>query len=676
MGKEEIFYYLIGIFLFFNLCFVNAGTTNVTECGVLGTANEIYELNTSINSSFDCLNINTTNVTLDCKNYNITFGNSSGGRGVFVINEETQLGYSNATIKNCNLIQNESAINGINGSAIFFGSNSNNSLIYNNSIETYGNETNGITFEDDSGNLNITANNIYTNGTHASGIWLGMDGGNATLENNFIINFGDDTSGIVVGDNSLNITIYNNVILGLGNKTSVDAMGGIFLEVNSSDLNITFNYIFMGYLGGVDYYLEKSEYLEESIYELITGGGYDTAGIWVWGDNLTIDSNIIITFGELGDGIYLNDIEKINITSNFIITLGKEAHGVHSEIIPESARHLFYDNLIVTLGDNSSCIYLNQSSNNNISSNIMGTFGEYSYGIFFNQSHNTTISGNEIFTNESTSYVLYLITSGGEVVYNNLFNTSTSGSGVYIETSDSSDFNTTKVSGTNIVDKTYIGGNYWANVNSSGYSDYCTNWDDDYICDSAYTLVASTDFIDYLPLTLHLNTTGEDDYSGNFGGVKYPLLKPTEEELKNGYTKELSQKWRILFNIENVSHVFKVDIVNKTNVKISISSEIQEATFLIGEERKFDVSGDNNYDVLVRLNSINLSKANFTIQKIYEKISSRTENETEELQNEDVSGDKIGEEKNLTWLLVLIAIIIILIGAGYRRLFRKKYKNK
>jgi len=36
---------------------------------------------------------------------------------------------------------------------------------------------------------------------------------------------------------------------------------------------------------------------EENESWILSGGGYDAAGIWVWGNNLTIENNLII-FGD------------------------------------------------------------------------------------------------------------------------------------------------------------------------------------------------------------------------------------------------------------------------------------------------------------------------------------------------------------------------------------------
>lgn len=652
MKKSLIILFLIGIFLFsFN--FVNAGTTNVTECGVLNITSETYELNTSLTSSFDCLTINATNITLDCNNYNISFGNGTGGFGIVVSGDGGGTGFDNVTIRNCYLIQNES---GVNESAIFFGPDSENAIVYNNTIETYGNETVGIMLESNSVNANISSNNIYTNGTFAaSGIEIADNGFNAIIENNLILTLGDDSSGIFLMDNVSEIVIYNNLLWVMGNRTISDhAMGGVVLDQGTYDLNISSNIILTGWLESL---AGAYEYDDDESW-ILNGSGYDTAGIWIWGDNSTIDNNIIISFGELGDGIFVNDVEGINITSNFIATFGEQGHGIHSES-SENFSLLFYENIIGTFGNNASGIYLDQDSYNNISSNNISTLGNYSYGVVFNQSSNITFMGNIIETGESNSYVLYANVSAGNLIYNNIFNTSTNGSGVFINNSDPNDFNITKTSGINIVGKSYLGGNYWTNISGTGYSDTCTEATGDYICDSSYRIIEGNDFIDYLPLALTTSYTAPTSPSGRSGG--YSSFYPNESQLSEGYNKVMYKNWKISFKLENESHIFKVVSINTTNVKITLSSEIQEATFSIGEEKKFELTGDGIFDVLIKLNSIISNKANFTIQTISESILDSSGNETVGV------GDK---ESNSYLLLILILIVLAIIVILY-----KKYKK-
>jgi len=66
-----------------------------------------------------------------------------------------------------------------------------------------------------------------------------------------------------------------------------------------------------------------------------------------------------------------------------------------------------------------------------------------------------------------------------------------------------------------------------------------------------------------------------------------------------------------------------VSVINLTETKaiIEVRSEPQTAVVSIGEEKRFEVTGDNYYDVYVKLNSIENDKSNLTIKSIHEEIS-------------------------------------------------------
>ena len=177
--------------------------------------------------------------------------------------------------------------------------------------------------------------------------------------------------------------------------------------------------------------------------------------------------------------------------------------------------------------------------------------------------------------------------------------------------------------------------------------------------------------------------------SSNSGGG-FPSFSSSENELSKGYNKIMLKDWKISFKVNGEAHTFKVDNLSETDVKISISSETQEATLLIGEEKKFELSGDNYYDVLVKLNSIDASnklrlKADLTIYTIYEEIAAQQESKVEEgteeitLQQESKS-DKDPKENSesgleestinstVLWFLLGVIIFLILFGIHYKKL--------
>ncbi|MFH8119913.1 MAG: NosD domain-containing protein [Candidatus Aenigmatarchaeota archaeon] len=228
-------------------------------------------------------------------------------------------------------------------------------------------------------------------------------------------------------------------------------------------------------------------------------------GIYLYSSsNNTITNNTAISNSH---GIYLysssnntliNNIASLNI--NYGIYLGS------------SSNNTLTNN---TVRSNSYGILLHSSSNNNTLTN--NTVRSNSYGIYLYLSLNSTLTNNTISSNyrgihldsssnniivnnivsSNTDYGILLIYSSNNNIYNNLFNNTKNfyfGGTIY-----ANNWNTTKTEGTNIVGGPYIGGNFWAKPDGTGFSENCTDADEDGICDNAYNL--TTDNVDYLPLT-------------------------------------------------------------------------------------------------------------------------------------------------------------------------------
>ena len=87
--------------------------------------------------------------------------------------------------------------------------------------------------------------------------------------------------------------------------------------------------------------------------------------------------------------------------------------------------------------------------------------------------------------------------SGNNTIYNNYFNNVNN---TLINSEANNSWNTSKIAGTSIVGGPYLGGNYWANPNGTGFSENCTDADKDGIADSSYEIINGT--FDYLPLTI------------------------------------------------------------------------------------------------------------------------------------------------------------------------------
>jgi parallel beta-helix repeat protein len=149
-----------------------------------------------------------------------------------------------------------------------------------------------------------------------------------------------------------------------------------------------------------------------------------------------------------------------------------------------------------------------------ISNNALNNY----YGIFLSNSNNNTVRGNNASKNNIGISLWYssnnrmidnnflnnikgieLSSLKTNKIYNNLFNNTNNS--YFYEDSDNNTWNTTKQSGTNIIGGSFLGGNFWANPEGTGFSQTCPDVNGDGICDTSYTLNENN--IDYLPLSMN-----------------------------------------------------------------------------------------------------------------------------------------------------------------------------
>ncbi len=142
----------------------------------------------------------------------------------------------------------------------------------------------------------------------------------------------------------------------------------------------------------------------------------------------------------------------------------------------------------------------------------------------------------------------------------------------------------------------------------------------------------------------------------------------SEAQFTEGYSKQLAKYDKIKVPVGTEKHIVEINEVSAEKVTIKISSTPQEATLVIGDERKFDVTNDGYYDIYVKLNSIADNKANVSIKSIYEKISEASKSEEQKKEQEAVSGadETITETGNAKlWWIIGIVVVLVLAGIGY-----------
>ena len=137
-------------------------------------------------------------------------------------------------------------------------------------------------------------------------------------------------------------------------------------------------------------------------------------------------------------------------------------------------------------------------------------------------------------------------------------------------------------------------------------------------------------------------------------------------------TQELSVKNRIRLKFNNETHYIGIVDINGSSITLNVSSISQQAVLNVNDEKKFEINGDNYYDILVKLNSVMNNKANVTIVSIHETISSASNNQVVNTKPSSAIRENI--ESNWILLSGVVAVVIMIAGSLYF-LFRKTHKS-
>jgi len=111
--------------------------------------------------------------------------------------------------------------------------------------------------------------------------------------------------------------------------------------------------------------------------------------------------------------------------------------------------------------------------------------------------------------------------------------------------------------------------------------------------------------------------------------IKYSSNIISNDELSAGTYIDLNEDKEVKFKLGEEEHKIIIDSVINDSIDIIIQSETIIATLNIGETKKFDLDGNETYDLLVKLKSIVDGKANLFIKKINEVICTEDWNCTE-----------------------------------------------
>jgi len=136
-------------------------------------------------------------------------------------------------------------------------------------------------------------------------------------------------------------------------------------------------------------------------------------------------------------------------------------------------------------------------------------------------------------------------------------------------------------------------------------------------------------------------------------------------------------------NISGSWHYVQILSFTSTTATINLSSTPQQATLSINEEKKFEVTNDNYYDIYVKLNSIINNKANLTIKSIYEKVPEEEQGKdekeiaTQEQKPQEAETPPTIRNDTIIWVIgVVVLIIILIVALSIVYKIREKNKNK
>ncbi|MBU2612710.1 MAG: hypothetical protein KKB62_03245 [Nanoarchaeota archaeon] len=193
-------------------------------------------------------------------------------------------------------------------------------------------------------------------------------------------------------------------------------------------------------------------------------------------------------------------------------------------------------------------------------------------------------------------------------------------------------------------------------------------------CGNSYTItVNATDSAGNTALNSDSMSTSSCGGTGSTSDPPFYTNTFVEDDVdftqKRVITRELAEKHRVRIKFDGETHYIGVKSITGSSAVIEVASEPQEVTLNVAETKKFDLNGDNSYDLEVILNSILDSKASITLLSIEEPVPEG------EITSGETPGEAEGAEEtktNLTWLWILIGVILVVAVVWF---FLKKTKR-
>ena len=374
-----------------------------------------YFLSTNVTGYTKCINVTSSNVTLDCRGFSIDGGDSHWN--AFNVWGGPTASYDNVSVKNCVFSNWVSEVIEVSSETVHF-------TAFNNTIETgndyaiyyYGRGNSTISFN------NITGGSIMVDEVDDIEIVK-----NVSVLNNTINDF-EGTRGIDDESDGLDVVIANNTIFYSGASSVV----GI-LSSSSRDTIISNNHVDLT--------------TTSTAYGIWLENHWNQASGNVSYNNVTLHAlanpNTIGIYDEASNSFFFNNVVKNAYVGVYLA--GENTSFLSNLISNSNNTGVYMDN------------YNSVIANNTIENSS-------SYGIYDNQNVNITINGNQI-TNATSGIVMYK--SADSFIYNNMINgtdaTNSNTKGIDLESA------TNVTSKNNSLSNWYFGV-YVAGTSSSGSS--------------------------------------------------------------------------------------------------------------------------------------------------------------------------------------------------------------
>ncbi len=165
------------------------------------------------------------------------------------------------------------------------------------------------------------------------------------------------------------------------------------------------------------------------------------------------------------------------------------------------------------------------------------------------------------------------------------------------------------------------------------------------------------------------SSSSSSSSSDGGAGAAGSIHDVSESQFNSGYSRDLNVNDKLRFTLNSEYHFVELTGVTVAAATVKVSSTPQTSTFAIGETKKFEVTGDNFYDVAVTLNSIaatnGTNKANIKIIATSDPVASTPSSEQEEEAGSPITGAAVSETEEVTkegksywWLWAIVAVLI------------------